>query len=156
MSDSDLLFVKIDLNRDIAKGYEAVVTVQSSHGMTYALVHYDLPSLFAGKISAVLTRKRLWGQENLKTVKGRDYFDLLWFLGKKIKPNMVRLQNILDMKITNKELVEMLDKKVDELSKKYSSDLKRDLSPFLQNPNIINKYINNYKASYDSEKLYLR
>lgn len=155
MNDSDLLYVKIDFNRDVAKGYNCVVTVKSGYGMSYALTHYDLPSLFAGKISAILTRRRLWGEENVKTIKGRDYFDLLWFLQQKIKPNMVRLNNILGLKLTNKKLIKLLDQKVDELITKYPSDLKRDLGPFLQNPNLIGKYIENYKDSYDSAKRYL-
>ncbi|KKP46385.1 MAG: hypothetical protein UR39_C0011G0037 [Candidatus Woesebacteria bacterium GW2011_GWA1_33_30] len=144
MNDSDLLYVKMDLNRDIAKGYNAVVTVKSGYGMNYALVHYDLPSLFAGKISAVLTRRRL-----------SDYFDLLWFLENKVKPNMIRLNNVLGKKITINKLVELLDQKVDELMTKYPLDLKRDLGPFLQNPNLIDRYITNYKESYDVAKQYL-
>lgn len=144
MSDSDLLYVKIDFNRDVARGYNAIVTVRSGYGMSYALVHYDLPNLFSGKISAIL-----------KTIKGRDYFDLLWFLNKKIEPNMVRLNNILGLKLTNKKLIKLVDQKVDELVTKYPSDLRRDLSPFLQNPNLIGKYIENYKDSYDAAKQYL-
>jgi len=155
MSDSDLLYVKIDFNCDVAKGYNATVTVRSGYGMSYALIHYDLPSLLSGKISAILTRKRLWGEENLKTIKGRDYFDLLWFLDKKIKPNMTRLNNILGLKLTNKKLMKLLDQKVNELAAKYPLDLKRDLSPFLQNANLIDKYIENYKDSYDMAKQYL-
>ena len=155
MNDSDLLYVKIDFNRDVAKGYNCVVTVKSGYGMSYAIKHYDLPSLFAGKISAVLTRRRLWGEENVKTIKGRDYFDLLWFLQQKIKPNMKRLSDILKKKITEEELIKLLDQKVDELVTKYPSDLKRDLGPFLQNPNLIKKYIDKYKDSYDDAKQYL-
>lgn len=155
VGESDLLYVKIDLNRDIVEGYGGIVTIQSKSGMTYALVHYDLPSLFAGKISAVLTRRRMWGEENLKTVRGRDYFDLLWFLEKKIKPNMIRLNNILGTKLTSKKLMRLLDQKVEELVTKYPVDLKRDLIPFLQNTNLIDKYIINYKNSYDLAKTYL-
>lgn len=155
MSDSDLLYVKIDFNRDVAKGYNTMVTVKSGYGMSYALIHYDLPSLLSGKISAILTRKRLWGEENLKTIKGRDYFDLLWFLDKKIIPNMARLNNILGLKLTNKKLIKLLDEKVNELVTRYPLDLKRDLSPFLQNANLIDKYIENYKDSYNTAKQYL-
>ena len=156
MNDSDLLYVKIDFNRDVATGYNSIVTVKSEYGMSYALTHYDLPSLFAGKITAILTRRRLWGEENVKTIKGRDYFDLLWFLQQKVKPNMKRLNNILKKKLTKEKLIKLLDQKVDELVTKYPSDLKRDLGPFLQNPNLIGKYIQNYKGSYDTAKQYLR
>lgn len=52
------------------------------------LQHHDLPSLFAGKAAAVLTREY---------VKGRDYFDLFWFLSKwpKLEPNPQMFKNAL-------------------------------------------------------------
>ena len=49
--------------------------------------HFDLPSLFAGKLHAVLCRKY---------TKGRDFYDLLWYLGKKIEPNYLLLNNALE------------------------------------------------------------
>jgi predicted nucleotidyltransferase component of viral defense system len=54
-----------------------------------ALRHYDLPSLFAGKLHAVLTRSY---------TKGRDWFDLAWYLTELqgLDPNFELLQNALD------------------------------------------------------------
>lgn len=52
------------------------------------LHHHDLPSLLAGKAAAVLTREY---------VKGRDYFDVFWFLSKwpKLEPNPQMFKNAL-------------------------------------------------------------
>lgn len=49
---------------------------------------YDISSLFAGKVHAILSRKHL---------EGRDYFDLAWYLTKwpSISPNFEMLQNAL-------------------------------------------------------------
>ena len=49
---------------------------------------YDVPSLFAGKIHALLTRNY---------TKGRDFFDLGWYLSrwKEIAPNFTLLMNAL-------------------------------------------------------------
>lgn len=53
------------------------------------IVTLDMPSLFAGKIHAILCR-------NYKNrVKGRDYYDFLFYIQKRIKPNMVYLRNKL-------------------------------------------------------------
>ncbi|MCI2111374.1 MAG: nucleotidyl transferase AbiEii/AbiGii toxin family protein [Bacilli bacterium] len=49
----------------------------------------DAPSLFAGKLHAVLSRKYKM------TVKGRDYYDFLFFIGKGISPNLEYLRNRL-------------------------------------------------------------
>jgi predicted nucleotidyltransferase component of viral defense system len=49
---------------------------------------FNLPTLFAGKINAVLTRDY---------VKGRDYYDLFWYLTrhKNLQPNIEFLKNAL-------------------------------------------------------------
>jgi predicted nucleotidyltransferase component of viral defense system len=54
-----------------------------------SFLSYDLSSLFAGKIGAVFNRKY---------AKGRDYFDLGWYLSrwKDIAPNITLLNNALD------------------------------------------------------------
>ena len=53
-----------------------------------AFLSYDIPSLFAGKMHAILSRRY---------TKGRDYFDLGWYLSKwkDIRPNILLLQNAL-------------------------------------------------------------
>ncbi len=49
----------------------------------------DEPSLFAGKLHAILCR-------NYKnTVKGRDYYDFLFYISKRITPNLIYLKNKL-------------------------------------------------------------
>lgn len=56
---------------------------------TFLLQHYDLPSLMAGKLHAVLTRPY---------AKGRDWYDLLWYLSQRppVDPNEPLLQSALD------------------------------------------------------------
>jgi len=55
----------------------------------YKVRVFDLPSLFAGKLNAVLTREK-FSSESHKKEKidlGRDWYDLLWYINKGIKPN---------------------------------------------------------------------
>ncbi|MCC5816183.1 MAG: nucleotidyl transferase AbiEii/AbiGii toxin family protein [Leptospira sp.] len=53
----------------------------------YSVRLYDKPSLFAGKLHAVLCR-------NWKTrVKGRDFYDYIWYLSKGISPNILYLES---------------------------------------------------------------
>ena len=51
----------------------------------YQVTLYDLASLFAGKLHAVLCRG--WKQR----VKGRDFYDFVWYLGQKVSPNLKHL-----------------------------------------------------------------
>ncbi len=57
--------------------------------MTFLLQYYDLPSLLAGKLHAAITRKY---------AKGRDWYDLMWYLSQRppVVPNLPLLQNALD------------------------------------------------------------
>ena len=54
-----------------------------------ALNLYNLPSLMAGKCHALITRGY---------PKGRDWYDLLWYLGREsaVSPNLIQLQHALD------------------------------------------------------------
>ena len=47
---------------------------------------YDLPSLFAGKLHAVLCRS--WKSR----VKGRDFYDLIWYAGRRTPLNLAHLE----------------------------------------------------------------
>jgi len=38
--------------------------------------------------------KTVKGGEVIAKVKGRDYFDLMWYLGKNIKPNINCVENV--------------------------------------------------------------
>jgi len=60
-------------------------SVYNSNFMFYML-HYDLASLFAGKVHALLCREY---------TKGRDWYDLLWYLTKfkDLEPNFIMLNN---------------------------------------------------------------
>ena len=57
--------------------------------VTFLLQHYDLQSLLAGKLHAAITRKY---------AKGRDWYDLMWYLSQRppVEPNLPLLQNALD------------------------------------------------------------
>ena len=47
---------------------------------------FDLPCLFAGKLHAILCRE--WKAQ----VKGRDFYDFVWYLGRRIRCDVRHLQ----------------------------------------------------------------
>lgn len=61
------------------------------------LLHYDKSSLLAGKLHAVLTRKY---------TKGRDLYDLMWYLSDPTwpAPNLIQLNNALKQTGWNKTM----------------------------------------------------
>ncbi len=79
--------IKIEIDTHPPSG--AVLTTQIVNKFfPIAFLSHDLPSLFAGKIAALLTRKY---------TKGRDFFDIAWYLSrfKTITPNLKFLHNAL-------------------------------------------------------------
>ena len=55
--------------------------------LTFSVNTYTLPDLFAGKIHALLCRA--WG----KRVKGRDWYDLVWYVGQNQPVHLKHLEN---------------------------------------------------------------
>jgi len=100
------------------------------------------------QIHAILTRDSLIGGDNRKTVKGRDYFDLLWFLKKSVKPNLKRLSEMLGKDMKMPQLRKQLDTEVDILVNRYMNDFKSDLTPLISETDFINVYIDNYYEEY--------
>jgi len=100
-----------------------------------AINHYDLPSLFAGKCHALLFRKY---------AKGRDYYDLLWYLSKGIEPNYALLENAIsqteskEIKLNSETCLELLKERIREADFKK---ILNDLEPFLLDPSEA-KYFN--------------
>ena len=55
--------------------------------INFSVTAHDLPSLFAGKSHALLCREY---------VKGRDWFDFLWYVGQRVTPNFEFLAHALE------------------------------------------------------------
>lgn len=78
--------LQIKLEMDLEPPPHATTEVQTQLLPTpYQVKLYDLPSLFAGKLHAVLCRG--WKSR----IKGRDFYDFVWYVGRKIRPNFEHL-----------------------------------------------------------------
>jgi len=154
-SESDLLYIKLDMSLMASKIYNQNSTLKSINNFNYLVTHYDLPTLFASKIVTILIRQRFLGKENINVIKGRDYFDLLWFLDKKVIPNLDRINDLLESSYTTTDIVGLVDEKVQiatTISRQY---FKQDLLPFIDNPLILDGYIENFAKNYNQNKSYL-
>lgn len=97
--------------------------------LTVPVVVHDLPSLFAGKSHALLCRN--WE-------KGRDWYDFVWYVSRKIKPNFKLLSNALEqngpwkeqgIRVTPQWYLETLRKKVIQVN---WNQMKQDVVRFLK------------------------
>ena len=146
--ESDLLYVKLDLSKNPSNYFDLQITSKSIYGFNFVARHYDLSSLMSGKIHAIITRNRFTGEDNIKTIKGRDYFDLLWFIKKSVKPNISRLSEMLGGNMNMDEVKKQLDLKVKALVTKYKNDFKSDLIPLISETDFISIYVDNYHEEY--------
>ena len=103
---------EVDINPPAGANYELKYQLLPS---PYQIRLYDLPSLFAGKIHAILCRK--W---NLRT-KGRDLYDYVFFLSLNTKVNIDLVKNILR---------ELLKEKFKEIN---YDNAREDVKPFIKN-----------------------
>ncbi len=129
------------LLKDIKIKFE--IDINPPEGATYELKYkllptphqiqvYDEPSLFAGKIHAILCRG--WKER----VKGRDLFDYVFFLSKETKFNLKLLENKLkESKYIDASEVLTLDKVKTMLIDKFKSinydNAKEDVISFIDN-----------------------
>ena len=90
-----------------------------------------LPSLFAGKMHALLC-------QTIRTnIKGRDWYDLIWFVKNHIPCDLNYLRNKMvqtghmdgSEALTREKLVELLSRKVEKID---FSLAKNDVAPFLK------------------------
>lgn len=78
--------IKIKLEMDIDPPALATTEVRTQLLPTpYQVKLYDPGSLFAGKLHAVLCRG--WKSR----IKGRDFYDFVWYVGRKVVPNLAHL-----------------------------------------------------------------
>lgn len=87
-SPDEVLKIKLEVDTDPPGGFstETRVVLQP---IPFAVRVYCLPDLFAGKIHAVLCRK--WKNR----VKGRDWFDLVWYLSRRTPVHLSHVESRL-------------------------------------------------------------
>jgi predicted nucleotidyltransferase component of viral defense system len=147
-SESEVLYLKLDLQKNPSVKYDTQISSKSLMGFNFVATHYDLPTLMAGKIVAILRRERFVGKEDRSTIKGRDYYDLLWYLKKGVKPNIKRVCDILGEELTIEQLMERLDGKVEILVSEYKNDFESDLVSLIENVDFVPIYVENYLQEY--------
>src|SRR5690606_28721707 len=117
--------LEIDVNPPAGSGFEYSYL---DFPLDFEIRHQDLPSNLALKIHALLCRPYL---------KGRDWYDLVWYARKKVRPNLPHLQAALEqygpwtgqvLEVTPAWVVGALSDKIESIDWK---DAARDVERFL-------------------------
>jgi len=148
LSESNILFLRIDLSPTDSESYKEEISLKTTYDFSFVIKRYSLEDLFASKIAAILGRTFRKGRGDLITFKGRDYYDLIWFLEKGVEPNYERLKDIAKINSKN-EILKMLDEKVSLVKENY---LKEDLFPLFKDAGFVDSFISNFKQLYKQKR----
>lgn len=118
--------------------------------VTVPILIHDLPSLFAGKSHALLCRP--WA-------KGRDWYDFLWYVGRRVVPNFEFLTNAIqqvgpwksqDLEVTQEWYIEKLKEKMVSIDWEKN---KEDIAKFLKQTDL--DLLQSWEASFFLDRLAL-
>jgi predicted nucleotidyltransferase component of viral defense system len=126
---SETLSIKVEVDSNPPAGAKTISTIVRRH-VILNLQHHDKASLFAGKLHAFLARRY---------VKGRDIYDLVWYLSDRTwpAPNLELLNNALAQtgwrgpQVTAENWRQLVTRRVEKLDWKQ---VIADVEPFLERP----------------------
>ena len=119
------LSIRLEVDSDPPRGWQTESTLVNK---IYVLniTHFDIPSLYATKLHACFFRR---------FTKGRDFYDLLWYLGKRIRPNYRLLNNAIrqtekkDLGLNDGNISKFL---IERLAKTDFAAVRKDVERFLE------------------------
>lgn len=121
---NEKIFIKLEIDVLPPPGFVSEI-IMINKNFLFKVRCYELPSLFAGKLHAVLFRKY---------TKGRDYYDLLWFMTRKTPVNYELLTNAAAqtekeaLTMNREELKRLIAAKIDHAD---FSHIRSDVRSFL-------------------------
>ena len=149
-SESDLLYLKIEIEKNRYSAYGVKATPMTKDNLFFVAKNYDLETLFANKIGAIMGRKDKIFQDKFD-FKGRDFYDLMWFLENGIKPNLKRVQQIMKAEqgkvVKNyNDIWKLIRKRIENINTK---GIYADLKNLVESPEGIKQLADNYLEIYD-------
>ncbi|HEY9756022.1 MAG TPA: nucleotidyl transferase AbiEii/AbiGii toxin family protein [Oculatellaceae cyanobacterium] len=128
---NDRLKIKLEIDTNPPKGFETEAKTLLQP-IPFSVKTYKQPDLFAGKIHAVLQRNWQNGR-----IKGRDYYDFVWYVAREIPVHLSHLEQRLrqtggwnsDESLNMQDLIALLHHKFSNVDFEKA---KRDVLPFLK------------------------
>jgi len=106
--------------------------------------HFSLEMMMAGKMLACLEYNFQRGKEGV-LIKGRDFYDLVWFMQKRVVPLKEKLAKDGKQPYTTQAAMLALEKKVASIK---SRDLAADLLPLFESRVFIDAWIEAFYTNF--------
>ncbi len=114
------------------------------HGHSFVPAHFSLGTMMAGKMIACLERSFQRGREGA-FLKGRDFYDLLWFMQQGIQPLENKLSQDSGQAYSVHSAMSALQEKVKGIR---VSDLALDLLPMFESRTFIESWLESFHANF--------
>jgi predicted nucleotidyltransferase component of viral defense system len=142
-SPNEALHLKVEIShhKQVAIIKHTPVVFQ---GRSFVPAHFSLETMMAGKMLACLERNFQRGREGV-LIKGRDFYDLLWFMQQKVVPLEEKLAKDGKQSYTVKTAMLALGKKAVSIRTK---DLSADLLPLFESRVFVEAWIEAFHANF--------
>ncbi len=144
---SKQVHVKIDLNHFVAPKTVVERRPINRDQLSFVIKTYNMSSLMASKIAAIFLRGQRGVGEALYEEKGRDIYDLLWYMTKKAVPDF---DYLIAKGVDVKDPRSLFDKLTLQMNKVDNTNLKNDLTPLFLNQSYIENWLKNWLTTYFS------
>ena len=142
---SDQVHVKIDLNNFVAPKTVTERRPINRDQLSFVILTYNMGTLMASKLAAIFLRGTRGVGDAIYEEKGRDIYDLLWYMGRKIIPDF---DYMIAKGIDIKDPRALFDKLTLQMNKVSDENLKNDLMPLFIDQNFIANWLKNWRESY--------
>jgi predicted nucleotidyltransferase component of viral defense system len=143
VSRDEALHVKVEVSPQVQV---AVVrkTPVLAHGRSFVAVHFSLETMMAGKMLACLERNFQVGSTGAD-IKGRDFYDLLWFMQQKVRPLEEKLAKDGKKAYTIESAMSELTGKIAAIR---MDDLRQDLLPLFESRVFVESWLEGFKENF--------
>jgi predicted nucleotidyltransferase component of viral defense system len=143
---SNQVHVKVDLNHFAAP---KLVTERRpiNHGqLAFVIVTYSMSTLMASKIAAIFLRGTRGVGSATYQEKGRDIYDLLWYMNRKVVPDLgyLKAKHVEEAK----DLRTLFDRLTLKMSNVSMENLRQDLLPLFLNRTEIENWLASWHEGY--------
>lgn len=142
---SKQVHAKIDLNHFVAPK-TVIERIPINRGQfSFVILTYNMSALMASKIAAIFSRGTRGVGAAVYEEKGRDIYDLLWYMSQKAAPDF---DYLIAKGIDVNHPRALFDKLTLKMNKVSDANLKQDLTPLFLNRNYIENWLQNWRESY--------
>lgn len=148
---SNQVRVKIDLNQFIAPKTTHEHRPMNRDQLSFVILTYNRSALMASKLAAIFLREKRGIGKNTYDYKGRDVYDLLWYMKDKITPDFDYLNAKLKKRgKTVPDIRTLFDTLTTDLLnyEKMDDCLRDDLTYLFENPHQFDTWLNTWRDSY--------